>query len=101
MSSDALSRPCPVCRSDASAPSRTKGGLKLVRCLKCGMVYANPVEKKYASGEYYDDEAAAYYLSPAKLQSDYASVRFERELKLLRGYCSGGKVLDVGCGSGA
>ena len=65
------------------------------------MVYANPVEKKYASGEYYDDEAAAYYLSPAKLQSDYAPVRFERELRLFRGYCPGGKVLDVGCGSGA
>ena len=53
------------------------------------------------TGEFYDTEGAEYYLSPAKLQSDYADVRFERELKLFREFCPRGAVLDVGCGSGA
>jgi SAM-dependent methyltransferase len=65
------------------------------------MIYTNPVPKEFASGEYYDHEAAHYYLSPAKLESDYSPARFERELRLFRRYCSGGDVLDVGCSSGA
>jgi len=65
------------------------------------MIYANPVPKEFASGEYYDRKAAQYYLSPAKLESDYSPTRFERELHLFRSYCSSGAVLDVGCSSGA
>jgi 2-polyprenyl-3-methyl-5-hydroxy-6-metoxy-1,4-benzoquinol methylase len=64
------------------------------------MVYANPAPAEFASGKYYHD-AGEYYLSPAKLESDYADVRFERELRLFRGHCGGGDVLDVGCSSGA
>jgi 2-polyprenyl-3-methyl-5-hydroxy-6-metoxy-1,4-benzoquinol methylase len=78
-----------------------KGDLRLVRCSQCSMIYANPVGEEFASGEYYNRDAAEYYLSPAKLESDYATVRFERELRLFRSYCRGGKVLDVGCSSGA
>jgi len=64
------------------------------------MVFANPVPEAYASGDYYD-EAAGYYLSPAKLESDYSPVRFKRELRLFRRHCRSGAVLDVGCSSAA
>lgn len=64
------------------------------------MVYVNPAPVAMASGDFYDTEGADYYLSPAKLASDYADVRFERELRLLREFCPSGAVLDVGCGSG-
>ena len=65
------------------------------------MLYANPVPAEFASGQYYDQIASEYYLSPAKLESDYSPVRFERELRIFRKYCSAGAVLDVGCSSGA
>jgi len=65
------------------------------------MVYANPVEPALASGEFYDQLAAPFYLSPDKLESDYAPARFERELRLFRKFCSAGRVLDVGCSTGA
>jgi len=65
------------------------------------MIYANPVAPEFASGQYYDQAGAEYYLSRAKLESDYADVRFERELRLFRKYCASGAVLDVGCSSGA
>src|SRR5439155_14178841 len=42
-----------------------------------------------------------FYLSPDKLEGDYAPVRFERELRLFRRYCPGGAALDVGCSTGA
>jgi 2-polyprenyl-3-methyl-5-hydroxy-6-metoxy-1,4-benzoquinol methylase len=65
------------------------------------MVYANPAPADFASGQYYDQAGTDYYLSPAKLESDYAAVRFERELRLFRKDCPSGAVLDVGCSSGA
>jgi 2-polyprenyl-3-methyl-5-hydroxy-6-metoxy-1,4-benzoquinol methylase len=96
-----LDRPCPVCGGSQILPHWQKGDLRLVRCRDCGMVFTCPVPPAMASGEYYDTEGAEYYLSPAKLESDYADVRFERELKLFREFCPRGAVLDVGCGSGA
>ena len=96
-----MERACPVCAGASFTPHWQKAGLRIVRCRECGMVFANPAPAGMASGEFYDTEGAAYYLSPAKLESDYAAVRFERELKLFRGFCPRGAVLDVGCGSGA
>jgi 2-polyprenyl-3-methyl-5-hydroxy-6-metoxy-1,4-benzoquinol methylase len=65
------------------------------------MLFANPVEAQYIEGAFYDRSAAPYYLSPDKLESDYAPVRFARELRLFRQFCRRGSVLDVGCSTGA
>jgi len=96
-----VERRCPVCGSSEAAEFLRKQELRLRRCAGCSMVYVSPVGAEFASGQYYDREAAAYYLSPAKLESDYADVRFERELRLFRRHCQSGRVLDVGCSSGA
>jgi 2-polyprenyl-3-methyl-5-hydroxy-6-metoxy-1,4-benzoquinol methylase len=95
-----IKRACPVCQREDWQPHWSKGDLSIVRCKSCEMVYVNPVLAAMASGQFYDTEGADYYLSPAKLASDYAAVRFERELRLLREFCPRGAVLDVGCGSG-
>jgi 2-polyprenyl-3-methyl-5-hydroxy-6-metoxy-1,4-benzoquinol methylase len=95
-----INRTCPVCGRDEGVPYLAKGDLRLVRCGGCSMVYANPAPAAFASGEYYDQAGAGYYLSADKLGSDYADVRFERELRLFRRHCVGGSVLDVGCSSG-
>ncbi len=63
------------------------------------MIFVNPVPAEMASGIFYD-HAGPEYLSPDKLTSDYAAVRFERELRLFRAHCPRGSVLDVGCSSG-
>jgi SAM-dependent methyltransferase len=98
---DVLSRNCPVCGHGEATTHLSKNDLHLTRCKQCSMVYVNPVPAQYASGKYYDESAAEYYLSDAKLKSDYADVRFERELRLFRNFCTAGAVLDVGCSSGA
>ncbi len=95
------SRDCPVCGRNEAEEYLRKGELRLVRCRHCTMIYADPVPGGFASGEYYAGEGADYYLSPAKLESDYAPVRFEREVRLFREHCPGGAVLDIGCSSGA
>jgi len=78
-----------------------KGGMKIVQCPTCSMRYVDPVPAEFALGDYYNTEGAKYYLSADKLASDYAPVRFERELCLFRQHCRQGAVLDVGCSSGA
>jgi SAM-dependent methyltransferase len=65
------------------------------------MVYVSPAPAALASGRYYEQAGTEYYLSAAKLEGDYAAERFERELRLFRKHCRRGRVLDVGCSSGA
>lgn len=98
---DRIERTCPVCAGADSTPLWRKGELSVVRCTACHMAYANRVEADLASGRFYDRVGASFYLSPAKLESDYAPVRFERELQLFRAHCPRGRVLDVGCSTGA
>ncbi|MCX6926843.1 MAG: class I SAM-dependent methyltransferase, partial [Verrucomicrobia bacterium] len=101
MTTTQASRDCPVCGRNEAVAYLQKGELRLVRCRHCTMIYANPVPGEFASGEYYDQAGEEYYLSPAKLESDYAAVRFARELRIFRKHSQGGAVLDVGCSSGA
>src|SRR4051794_16024385 len=78
-----------------------KENLRLMRCLDCSMVFANPVSASYVDGSYYEDIGRPFYLSPAKLAGDFTPVRFERELRYFRRFCRSGRVLDVGCSTGA
>jgi 2-polyprenyl-3-methyl-5-hydroxy-6-metoxy-1,4-benzoquinol methylase len=96
-----IERHCPVCGGERTEPYLSKGPLRIVRCSQCAMLFANPVEAQYVEGGFYDQLAAPYYLSPDKLESDYAPVRFARELRLFRRHCQSGSVLDVGCSTGA
>jgi ubiquinone/menaquinone biosynthesis C-methylase UbiE len=65
------------------------------------MIFANPIGAAYASGSFYDHSGQEFYLSPDKLRGDFSEARFRRELALFRKHCRSGKVLDVGCSSGA
>ncbi len=92
-------RVCPLCDEDDASELWRKESLRVVRCHRCAMVYADPVAEEFASGVFYD--RLKFYLSPDKLEGDYAPVRFERELQLFRAFCRAGKVLDMGCSTGA
>lgn len=95
-----MPRCCPLC--DAPGPGTpwlTKGRLTLVRCAQCHLVHADPLPAE-ADASHYDRLGRPFYLSPDKLAGDYASVRFERELRLLRRFLPSGDLLDVGCSTG-
>jgi 2-polyprenyl-3-methyl-5-hydroxy-6-metoxy-1,4-benzoquinol methylase len=95
-----VARACPVCGRTTSTPLFQKQSLRVVRCGACSMVFADPIETGWADGTYYDQLSGPFYLSEAKLTSDYATPRFERELRLFRRFCTRGTVLDVGCSTG-
>jgi len=62
------------------------------------MLFVRDVPKEFATAEFY--KGSSYHLVPDKLESDYAPVRFDRELRLFRRFCHDGSVLDVGCSTG-
>ncbi|HUZ08084.1 MAG TPA: methyltransferase domain-containing protein [Candidatus Paceibacterota bacterium] len=95
-----IQRKCPLCGKDDVSSFLQKKELALVCCKNCGMIFANPVPAEM-SGEFYDNLGTPFYLSPEKLECDYASVRFEREWRLFRKFCPQGMILDVGCSTGA
>jgi 2-polyprenyl-3-methyl-5-hydroxy-6-metoxy-1,4-benzoquinol methylase len=94
-----ISRVCPLCGQDASLPLWRKDQFRVVRCPDCSMVFASPVPEQFVSGTFYDRQS--FYLSADKLQGDYAPVRFVRELRIFRKFCKSGRILDVGCSTGA
>lgn len=98
---DRIQRVCPGCGSDRFTPVWRKGDLRIGECGECHIYYSSPVEEELASGEFYDRLGVPFYLSPDKLESDYAPVRFKRELAYFRRWCRRGRVLDVGCSTGA
>lgn len=100
MTAATIQRVCPLCGGADQELFLRKEALRLARCGSCRMVYASPVEEELASGRYYNRLGVPFYLSPDKLAGDYAPVRFERELALFRRFCTGGRVLDVGCSTG-
>jgi len=65
------------------------------------MLFATPVDARLLDGRFYDQAGAEYYTSPEKLAGDFAPQRFARELAWFRRYCQRGRVLDVGCNTGA
>src|SRR3954466_13729911 len=85
-----ISRRCPVCGQDATTPYLDKNALHLVRCTECSMIYANPAPADFACGQFYMLAGAEYYLDRSKLESDYAPVRFQRELRFFRKHCETG-----------
>jgi 2-polyprenyl-3-methyl-5-hydroxy-6-metoxy-1,4-benzoquinol methylase len=95
-----LQRRCPICDCAENSPVLRKADLQLVRCDACAMIFANPVPREFETGDFYD-HSGAYYLSEDKLRSDYSPVRFERELRLFTHDVKGGRVLDIGCSTGA
>lgn len=64
------------------------------------MVFVRDLDRSFADGSFYEDEASPFYLSDEKLRGDYSPVRYRREIRLLTRRLRAGSVLDVGCSTG-
>jgi 2-polyprenyl-3-methyl-5-hydroxy-6-metoxy-1,4-benzoquinol methylase len=93
-----MNRPCPVCSGQHSHEWVRKEGFTVVSCSSCGMKYIQ--DTSVIAADYYKTDADKFYTSADKIRGDYAPLRYERELNTLAGYCSDGKILDVGCSTG-
>jgi len=94
---------CSVCHSKMYEKLFLKNGLNFVSCKDCGFQYINPYLKP--------DENIAYYRKSSvfsdffkeiviKTRKKRLEVFWKDGINIVSKYYSGGKILDVGCGSG-
>jgi len=95
---------CPVCGVDARyRVVATRWGVRIVKCVVCGLAFANPQPaasdlERYYEPAYFEKNAAKFLQFPLPPEVE---LRFARYLRELRSTCPAGRVLDVGCGTGA
>ena len=94
-----IERNCPLCMANSFRPLFEKKGFCYGQCAVCGMVYINPILDEAGISQVYEDYGSSYFTKLEKLEIDFASNRFERELRILRGVS--GRLLDVGCATGS
>ena len=96
-------RSCPVCESTSSEYQFVKDGFHFVKCKECHLLYVNPSLRESALKAYYEDSKAIdffqqYILMPTR-QVRNQNI-FKPRVAFIEQYCSGGRLLDVGCAVG-
>ncbi len=101
--SDVVNVFCPLCGKDEyMAIYKERGGLGIVRCKSCNLIYANP-RLKNPEGVYWGD--AQKYFQEAKLifegkAAHHRDPNYLDDLKLIHQYKPCGNFLDVGTNMG-
>jgi len=95
---------CAYCRSERKRPILARNGLRIVKCLDCGLAYTDRRWNRRGAELYYQE---GYFTG--QVPGAYASYTSEKTEKLidfdykyrhLKRFASGGRLLDVGCATG-
>lgn len=91
---------CNICGSEETVPVTVQSDYRVVRCVRCGLVYVNPRPDNESLKGIYD----SYHQRNGKDESDWKEImalNFKSVSSMLtRMYPSGGRLLDIGCGYG-
>lgn len=97
---------CNLCGSPESETLFEKGGLPVVRCCHCGLVYANPrltqseIWRRYSPAYFWDEYMPAHHASRGEYVSEIHRRRNLRLLSLLQPFRKVNTLLEVGCAAG-
>lgn len=69
---------------------------RIVRCCKCGLVYASPRDGADELSHHYSKMSVNEYL----IEQDSRELIFKKDAKIVMQYCQSGDVLDIGCSAG-
>ncbi len=99
--------PCNLCGSGRRKTIVAKFGLAIVRCRKCGLVYANPrlieseLKKRYGAGYFFGEYLPLFRADAFSYSLDVIKDHYSLYLSILTKYFQPGKrLLDIGCGAG-
>lgn len=92
-------RNCPVCDSAKYTHVLDKSGGSYVKCVKCTMIFLNPVFKKNFLDKYYRDLDTGQAIIVENESSFYKEI-YLKGLNKISKTINKGKILDVGCSSG-
>lgn len=68
----------------------------IVKCQKCGLIFTNPRPPLDLLLQFYAEGKDQNYIE----QQEERTETFRRALKFIESFCSGGNMLDIGCGAG-
>ncbi|MBC8358941.1 MAG: class I SAM-dependent methyltransferase [Candidatus Aminicenantes bacterium] len=98
---------CHICQSYKYKKILTKFEMNLVKCMECGLVYANPILqeselfKRYTDSFFFDEYLPAFKALPTYYDLGAIRSHFFIFLQLIAKFFTPGKrLLDVGCGAG-
>lgn len=103
---DTVSIACNLCGTEDSRGEFVKGGLSVVRCRRCGLVYANPrlaqaeIWKRYSPAYFWDEYMPAHQAPHGEFVAEWHQRRAQPFLDLLRPYRLTSALLEVGCAAG-
>ena len=108
--SSPITVPCPACRTDAHTPLHAArdrwfdgpGTFRYARCASCGLTYLRERPAPAAMADYYPPDYVRRGKGPAWLLRWFRARDLRRRVSVVRGLAgAGGRVLDVGCATGA
>lgn len=86
----------PLAKSDFTVLGEQGEHPRIVKCRRCGLVYANPRDAAEDLQAKYEGLSVREYL----LEEESRRLTARRDADLLRHHVPGGRVLDVGCSAG-
>lgn len=94
---------CRACGSESTRPHLEKGGHRYLRCLGCGLVFADIAEDELVriNREVYDQEFGGELPS---VESEFSRKKVRRHHEILgklAPHRGEGRILEIGCGNGA
>ncbi|TAM52327.1 MAG: class I SAM-dependent methyltransferase [Acidobacteria bacterium] len=99
--------PCLVCGDSAQAPVCRKFNLEIVRCKRCGFVYASPrltkddLWTRYSSTYFWDEYLPSYGVQDGKFDLRDFDIRYHAMLEMVATRVSPpGDLLEIGAGAG-
>lgn len=95
-----LYRRCPLCGSDNAKVLFLKMGFRFVQCDECRFVYVNPIVNDSAVQNVHSGAAYDYCYEKVEPRADEFKCA-KTILRQINSYVKAGRLLDVGCGSGA
>lgn len=91
---------CIICNHKYSNLLFKKLGDDYFKCRNCGLVFIYPRPDQQTCIDTYENLSKKYFTSSPKIEEDLA-YPFKKELDFLERFKSNGRILDIGCSTGA
>lgn len=101
---------CLLCGQDNAAPlvegpdrlHNLPGTFRLVRCRHCGLIYQNPRPSPTVLAGYYPDDYPPHVVGKKPTLWGRLDIKlaYAKRIRALRRFSTGGRLLDIGCGTG-
>jgi len=92
--------PCIFCNVDDSFPVIHENGYTGRKCRRCGLIYISPRPSREEIRNLYADDGAVTSSQCQFADESYKRLHARLTVKILHRYASGGKLLEIGPGSG-